>query len=285
VDPYQVLGVEAGASPAEVRTRYRVLVQLFHPDRLQGMPDGVREEAERRMKELNLAYGRLEKGFPTGRPDPPKEPAGRRRVLNPDDVPLSMLPFSQRPAATSAAWEEAGVEPILIRVEGRTGLTLATPATGDEQRPARFLSDHQGIHLARSAEGLIELAGRVGPWRRLGRAMPARRVEVLPENRFDLTEALEMYVMDVEFWDPALLSAAFRLSYELALHLELDEVIEAMMPGSALHLLHNLVRRLDGGTISQWSARQGIAKFDRADVFQAWCDVTDNLSGQLRWHG
>lgn len=279
-----MLGVDAGASPAEVRARYRVLAQLFHPDRLQDMPDGVREEAERRMKELNLAYGQLEKRQQHRGMARPAEPPRRRPVLNPGDDPLSILPMSQRPDATSAVWEDAGVEPILIRIDGRTGLTLATPATGDERNPAQFLSDHQGIHLACSTEGLIELAGRVGPWRRLGLTMSARRVVVLPENRFDLTEAVEMYVMDVDFWDPSVLTAAFRFSYEAALHLGIDEVIEAMMPGSALYLLHNLVRRLDGGTISQWSARQGIAKFDRADVFQAWCDITDNLSGHLRWH-
>jgi hypothetical protein len=241
------------------------------------------------MKELNVAYGQLEKRL--HRPPPPpapqqrqEAPPKRRAVLNPDDRPLVMLPEPQRSTTTDAFWDEAGVEPIMIRIDGRTGLTLATPVTGDEQAPARFLSDPRGIHLTRSAEGLVDLAGRVGPWRRLARTMTERHVVVLPENRFDVTEAVETYVADVAAWDPSVLVAAYRLGYEMALHLDIGQVIEAMMPGSALYLLHGLVCRLDGGAISQWSARQGIARFHRADVFQAWCDISDNLAGRMQWH-
>lgn len=306
LDPYVVLGVDAGASLTEVRTRYKVLVQLFHPDRLQSMPDNVRQEAERRMKELNVAYtvlkSKLHKAPPPPVPEPPPppprqarpeppppgrarpEPPKRHAVLNPDDQPLATLAEELRPTATHEFWKELVVEPVMIRIDGRTGLTLATSLTNVEQAPARFLSDHRGIHLARSAEGLVDLVGRVGPWRRLARTMTARRVMVLPDNRFDLTEALEIYARDVETWDPSVLISAYRIGYEMALHLDLGEVIEAMMPRSALHRLFGLVCRLDGGAISQWGARQGIAKFDRADVYQAWCDISDNLAGQLEWH-
>jgi DnaJ domain len=58
-DPYEVLGVSEDASPDEVRSAFRVLVQIFHPDRFEGMSEGVRSEAVRRMQEVNWAYGEL----------------------------------------------------------------------------------------------------------------------------------------------------------------------------------------------------------------------------------
>lgn len=56
MDPFEVLGVSRTSTREEVTRAYRRLAQLYHPDRLSGLPDDVRAEAERRMKELNAAY-------------------------------------------------------------------------------------------------------------------------------------------------------------------------------------------------------------------------------------
>lgn len=66
--PYQVLGVSPKASPAEVMAAYKVLAQIFHPDRFAGSPEGVRKEAEQRMKALNEAYALARKGHLISRP-------------------------------------------------------------------------------------------------------------------------------------------------------------------------------------------------------------------------
>jgi molecular chaperone DnaJ len=50
-DPYEMLGVERGASPDEVKTAFRRLAQRFHPDRNPGD-----EQAQQRFKEINAAY-------------------------------------------------------------------------------------------------------------------------------------------------------------------------------------------------------------------------------------
>ena len=61
---YTVLGLEAGTSIEEVKKVYRKLVAVNHPDRLRG--EGASEEAiklaEKRMAEINEAYGVIVKG-------------------------------------------------------------------------------------------------------------------------------------------------------------------------------------------------------------------------------
>jgi hypothetical protein len=53
MDPYGVLGLEAGASRADVTAAYRRLAKEWHPDRRAG------QEADRRMAEINGAYDLL----------------------------------------------------------------------------------------------------------------------------------------------------------------------------------------------------------------------------------
>jgi DnaJ-class molecular chaperone len=53
---YEVLGVQNGASPEEMRTAYRRLVFLYHPDR---NPETKKSWAEFMTAELNIAYATL----------------------------------------------------------------------------------------------------------------------------------------------------------------------------------------------------------------------------------
>ncbi|WBB54151.1 J domain-containing protein [Verrucosispora sp. WMMD573] len=55
-DPYALLGVSREASVAEIRQRYLILVQVWHPDKHQSSPENVREEATRQMQQINRAY-------------------------------------------------------------------------------------------------------------------------------------------------------------------------------------------------------------------------------------
>jgi type IV secretory pathway VirB10-like protein len=79
-DPYQVLGVGGDASDEEVRSAYRRLVQLHHPDHNGGSP-----ESARRFEEVQEAYQhirRLRESGPTRsqprpsarQPRPPRRP-------------------------------------------------------------------------------------------------------------------------------------------------------------------------------------------------------------------
>jgi preprotein translocase subunit Sec63 len=53
-DPFEVLGVERGATPDQIRTAYRELVARYHPDKHRGNP--LEELAAAKLVEINRAY-------------------------------------------------------------------------------------------------------------------------------------------------------------------------------------------------------------------------------------
>lgn len=61
IDPYEIIGIEATASDAEVRSAYRRLIRENHPDKLmsQGLPKEFIEVANRKAAEINTAYDRI----------------------------------------------------------------------------------------------------------------------------------------------------------------------------------------------------------------------------------
>ena len=59
-DPYEVLGVTRGASDDEIKKAYRALAKKYHPDNFTD--EGQRARAEEKMKEINAAYERIQKG-------------------------------------------------------------------------------------------------------------------------------------------------------------------------------------------------------------------------------
>lgn len=70
VDPYKVLGVPPTASDAELRTAYRKLVQLHHPDHNNGSA-----ESARRFEEVQEAYAEARRRRTvSGRSAPPPPP-------------------------------------------------------------------------------------------------------------------------------------------------------------------------------------------------------------------
>jgi hypothetical protein len=65
-DPYKVLGLSKGASPAEIHEAYRKAVLKYHPDKVLGSPEWVREEAARKTGSIIEAYERIQ--GPKGNP-------------------------------------------------------------------------------------------------------------------------------------------------------------------------------------------------------------------------
>lgn len=57
-DAYEVMGVDAKASDADLKKAYRRLMSEHHPDKLaaRGMPDSMREMAEERTRDITAAY-------------------------------------------------------------------------------------------------------------------------------------------------------------------------------------------------------------------------------------
>ena len=77
-DPYEILGLEPGASSTEIHRRYRRLVYEYHPDRNREDP-----RAAERLVAINAAYQKLkENGWRFERkqdevPRSPETPSGR----------------------------------------------------------------------------------------------------------------------------------------------------------------------------------------------------------------
>ena len=61
---YQILDLEPGASPEEVKQAYRDMVKVWHPDRF-GSDERLRAKAEGMQKEINLAFEQLEDYVPS----------------------------------------------------------------------------------------------------------------------------------------------------------------------------------------------------------------------------
>lgn len=57
-DAYTALGLDPDASVAEIKRAYRRLISKNHPDKLaaRGLPENMREIAEERAREINVAY-------------------------------------------------------------------------------------------------------------------------------------------------------------------------------------------------------------------------------------
>jgi hypothetical protein len=85
VDPYSILGIRAGASPADVSAAYRLQAKRWHPDRGGGV------EAERRMAEINAAYDLL-RAEATHRAVPVRRRRGGRGSWLPDPVRRALGP-------------------------------------------------------------------------------------------------------------------------------------------------------------------------------------------------
>lgn len=56
---YQVLAISHSATRQEIRKAYHKLVKIYHPDRLGGLSQALREQAGHKMKHINKAYSVL----------------------------------------------------------------------------------------------------------------------------------------------------------------------------------------------------------------------------------
>ncbi len=106
--PFEELGLRAWAEPEEIRRAYRTLVKQCHPDMIQD--PAKKEEAQRRMIRLNLAYEEaLRLATPRQKPayvqEIPREEAvilAERMIQK--DRPESALRQLERAESRDASW-------------------------------------------------------------------------------------------------------------------------------------------------------------------------------------
>ena len=98
---YDLLGVKQGATQEQIRSAYRVLVQLFHPDRLQQSKPEVRDFASERLKALNQAYEVL------GNPARRSEYDARQQAAQPAPAPARQRPAETERRTPAPEWRPA----------------------------------------------------------------------------------------------------------------------------------------------------------------------------------
>ena len=57
--PYEILGIGVSASKEEIRIAYRKMASLYHPDKVAHLAPEFRDMANRKMREINTAYGSI----------------------------------------------------------------------------------------------------------------------------------------------------------------------------------------------------------------------------------
>ena len=63
IDCLNVLGLKAGASDEEVKAAYRSLAKEFHPDKLSGMGEGIKNLAKEKFQMIQDSYEYLNKNY------------------------------------------------------------------------------------------------------------------------------------------------------------------------------------------------------------------------------
>ena len=58
-DYYSILEVDRNASQDEIKRAYRRLAMKYHPDKVEGMGEEVKKNAEAQFREINEAYETL----------------------------------------------------------------------------------------------------------------------------------------------------------------------------------------------------------------------------------
>ena len=63
IDSFNILGVKPGVGVADIKTAYRKLAKEYHPDKLTGMSDGIKDLAKEKFQMIQEAYEYLNKNY------------------------------------------------------------------------------------------------------------------------------------------------------------------------------------------------------------------------------
>ncbi|OUL26488.1 molecular chaperone DnaJ [Nostoc sp. T09] len=77
-DSLEILGLKPGASQTQVKQAYRKLVKTWHPDRFFDLQQ--KQEAEEKIKQINIAYNHLKSEQLPTTVEPPASPTNRTKV-------------------------------------------------------------------------------------------------------------------------------------------------------------------------------------------------------------
>lgn len=105
---FAILGIEPTLDERVIRSAFLRLARIYHPDRFVDLPDDVRAEAERRMKEATIAYESLRTPKPAVEPPPPIDDEElRRRAIKYREAAEKKKAMDEYDRARWRNWEEA----------------------------------------------------------------------------------------------------------------------------------------------------------------------------------
>lgn len=161
--PYEVLGVGPKVKPAEITAAYRVLCQIFHPDRFATASAAVQKEAARRMSEVNEAYDFFRKGTKG------EASAGRERAAR---------------AAEGTPWHEQVRQRASAEARAKEVRRAKEQAATNGQAVARPRSSGRKLALAGMGEALH--TNKVS-------CRDCKSIQWLPSGWVDQLDAMEFY--------------------------------------------------------------------------------------------
>jgi hypothetical protein len=150
--PFEVLGVSPTATPEEVNSAYRVLAQIYHPDRYQDSSEEVQRESADRMRALNEAYREAQHGHLAVRPMAAGNGGRRRAAGAPYSAGSPVHPGVPWDVAARARAAEA------VRAEqARQAREAATPQGKAVARPRPAFGGPvlKGLGMARFTNNIV----------------------------------------------------------------------------------------------------------------------------------
>lgn len=105
-NPFEVLGLDDGATVEAAKAAYRRLAEIYHPDRYQSAREDVQAEAQERMRELNAAWdairsGRAGSARASAAPPPPRAESQRPTPPESPEAGFEQRISKQREAAAA----------------------------------------------------------------------------------------------------------------------------------------------------------------------------------------
>lgn len=148
---HEVLGVCEGASAQELKTAYRDLAKVWHPDRFAHDPR-LQQKAQEKLKEINEAYEQLTSGKTGFRKQKSGEPQTHTAQHAPQHTPQHT---PQHVSPTRASWRlavlPAAVFTIVLLISGALLIAGREPSPPQQQPAPEVESGNVEQPLAESA--------------------------------------------------------------------------------------------------------------------------------------
>ncbi len=172
-DPYQTLGLNHGATQAEIKRAYRRLAKAYHPD-------SAGERALPRFLAIQAAYEWLTTGQPGGPPAPGRPATGARRPASPGPA----TPPAGRPWSADAERARATREGF----RKRTTRSAGGPNSGTSSGPGTGAGAGAGGGAGAGANGPAPAAGSRAPGTGRGSGRRGRPKASIGSTSYDGTE-------------------------------------------------------------------------------------------------